>query len=238
MEKENLKEYQTLVEFWNQSYQFNQSTDEQSEVDPEVDYLSLAPSPKLLDAAASLGKKTNILDYGCGSGWASIIIAKNGGQHITSTEVISNGLKMTEYYAKAFNVQDKIFPLQIDEQWLSKQKNNCFDGVFCSNVIDVVPQDMAEAIVEDLGRILAKDGHAIISLNFYMDSEMAKIRGLIVKDNQIYINGVLRLLSLTDEQWTAIIEKHFTIEKLQYFAWPGEQNETRRLFYLRKKNNA
>ena len=43
-------------------------------------------------------------------------------------------------------------------------------------------------------------------------------RGLTVVDNQIYINGVLRLLSLTDEEWTAIIEKYFVIERLEYFA--------------------
>jgi cyclopropane fatty-acyl-phospholipid synthase-like methyltransferase len=238
MEKENMKDYQTLVEFWNKSYQFEQPADEQSDVDAEVDYLTLAPSQKLFGAAELLGKKACILDYGCGSGWASIIIAKSGGQNITSVEVIPNGCKMTSYYARAFKVQDNIHLRQIDENWLEKQPSNTYDGIFCSNVVDVVPQAMAETIVCNLGRVLTEDGCAIISLNFYMDRETAKTRGLTVVDNQIYINGVLRLLSLTDEEWTAIIEKYFVIERLEYFAWPGEQKETRRLFYLRKKNNA
>lgn len=238
MDKDNQKDYQTLVEFWNQAYKFEEKEEEQSNFDANVDYLSLAPSPKLFQAATSLGKKECVLDYGCGSGWASVIIAKSGGQNITSVEVIPNAQKMIDFYAEAFKVSEQIHPLQIDEQWLEKQKTASYDGIFCSNVIDVVPLEMAENIVANLGRLLTNDGSAIISLNYYMDPQRVKERGLESKDNHIYINNVLRLLSLSDEEWIAILGKYFEIEKLEYFAWPGENKETRRLFYLKKKINA
>ena len=51
---------------------------------------------------------------------------------------------------------------------------------------------------------------------------------------RLYVDGVLRLVSRTDEDWTARLAEHFTAEGPDHFAWPGEKAETRRLFILRK----
>jgi len=49
------------------------------------------------------------------------------------------------------------------------------------------------------------------------------------------VDGVLRLVSRTDEEWAAIFSPYYTVERLEHFAWPGEAKETRRLFCLRKR---
>ena len=54
-------------------------------------------------------------------------------------------------------------------------------------------------------------------------------------DGQLYVNGVLRMVSRSDRQWSELFEKHFDIERLDHFAWPNEQKETRRLFIMRRK---
>ena len=77
----------------------------------------------------------------------------------------------------------------------------------------------------------------IIGLNYYLSPETAASKGLdLVAGNRLYVDGVLRLVSLSDEEWTARFSDLFDVERLEHFAWPGEKSETRRLFYLRKKN--
>jgi len=51
---------------------------------------------------------------------------------------------------------------------------------------------------------------------------------------KLYVNDVLRLVSLSDEEWTAIFSRYFKVIRLEHFSWQGEENETRRLFYLTK----
>ncbi len=54
----------------------------------------------------------------------------------------------------------------------------------------------------------------------------------------LFQNGVLRLLSLDDESWKRRLSPYFEIERLDYFAWPNEKKETRRLFLLKKITRA
>ena len=67
-----------------------------------------------------------------------------------------------------------------------------------------------------------------------MPPEAAKQRGMdLVEDKYLFVDNVLRLLSLSDEEWKELFLPYFEVEQLDYFAWPGEQKETRRLFILR-----
>jgi len=47
--------------------------------------------------------------------------------------------------------------------------------------------------------------------------------------NQLYIDGILRRVSRTDEEWAQIFSPWYTVEQLENFACPGEGKETRRL---------
>ena len=61
---------QTLIEFWDQT--FSSQVKDQSSIDPKApdSDRNLAPSDQLFQAAASLGRKKKVLDYGCGRAWA------------------------------------------------------------------------------------------------------------------------------------------------------------------------
>ena len=54
-------------------------------------------------------------------------------------------------------------------------------------------------------------------------------------DKYLFVNDILRLSSLSDDEWKNEFVPYFNIEKLDYFAWEGEPKESRRLFVLRKK---
>ena len=228
-------DYLNLVEFWNNSFAI--SEEDKKELTKEInqeDYKQLAPSPKLYEVLTLFKDKKNVLDYGCGSGWASIIMVKSGTQKIDAVDVANNSIIMLNEYKKAFQVIDQINGVFIDEKWLSKQKDATYDGFYCSNVIDVIPLEMAKEIIKESARVTNKDALTVFSLNYYINPEVMKERGCQVDGINIYIDGVLRLSALTDEEWTNIFKEYYQDIELSYFAWPGEQKETRRIFYLEK----
>ncbi|MBO4393452.1 MAG: hypothetical protein J5800_03825, partial [Spirochaetales bacterium] len=87
-------------------------------------------------------------------------------------------------------------------------------------------------------RVIKVGSRAVIGLNFYLSPEAAASKGIELENgNMRYVDGVLRLVSRTDEEWSALFSPFFTVEKLDHFAWPGEKAETRRLLYLRRKRD-
>lgn len=231
--KENT--YLNLVEFWNQNYLMSEEDKQEllTNINPDEDYKSLAPSQKQFDALVNFNGHENVLDYGCGSGWASIIMAKSGVKQVTAVDVSVNSIEMSKCYAKAFKVDDIIEEVFINEKWLKLQNSGTFDGFVCSNVVDVIPLDMAEEIIRESARVVKKNARVVFSLNFYIDPEKMKDRGADINGPYIYMNGVLRLTSLKDEEWLKIFKKYYELVSLDYYAWPGEKDETRRLFVLK-----
>ncbi|MBO4667523.1 MAG: class I SAM-dependent methyltransferase [Bacilli bacterium] len=229
-------DYYNLVSFWDKAFEIKEEDKKKvlAEINSEEDYKELAPSKKQYDALLEFKDKKDVLDYGCGSGWASIIMAKNGISHIDAVDVSNNSIEMMKLYSEAFKVSDKIKTFQVDEKWLENQENEIYDGFFSSNVIDVVPLPMALDIIKESSRILKKGSLVIYSLNYYIDPKVMEERGCKVCDKQIYIDGVLRLTSLTDSEWTDIFKKYFTDINLSYYAWNGEKEERRRLFIMKK----
>ena len=235
MENKAQIDYKNLLAHWNSAFSMTEEdkAEARREIDGE-DWKAMAPAAKLLDAAASLGGCENALDLGCGSGWASIAMAKYGCRKVTCTDPAQNAADMAAFYAEQFGVKEQVHPLCIPDTWLAEQPDGIYDGLFCSNVLDVVPTEMAEDILKNAARVLKKDAPVVIGLNFYMEPEAAAKRGLELTDGKLlYIGGVLRMVSRTDEEWAEILGRYFRIERLEHFAWPGEETERRRLFYLR-----
>ena len=230
------KVYKDLVKFWKNAFKI--SEDDKNEILNEMkedDYKSLAPSAKLIRAVEELHDLNNVLDYGCGIGWASIICAKKN-SFVTSVDVTESSLELLKLYSNVFNVNDKINIIKIDSSWLKGENDNKYDGIISSNVLDVLPKMMSEEIVKEFYRILKNDSYLIVGLNYYIEPNKAREAKMNINDdNELYIDGVLRLLDKSDDEWIELFSKYFNIEKLEYFAWEGEDNERRRLFYLRKK---
>ena len=237
MDKNINEDYLNLVEFWNQSFSLSEEDKKQilSQINPDEDYKQLAPSQKQYDAFDVFKNQKNVLDYGAGSGWASIIMIKKGVEKVTAVDVAKQSSSMINCYSEAFKIKEQIEVIHIDEKWLSEQKEATYDGFFCSNVIDVVPLEMAEDIIKNAAKVVKKDAPVLFSLNYYIDPQVMEQRGALIKGQQIYLQGVLRLTSLKDEEWLAIFNQYFDLINLSYFAWPNEPKETRRLFLLKKK---
>lgn len=231
------KDNRNLIEFWDNQFKLDEEYKKQVlvEIDKENDWKELIPSHKLLDACITLSNKQNILDYGCGNGWASIACAKsNLNCNIKCVDVSCNAVEQAKFFSNIFNTSGNISFDAIDTKWLESQDDNTYDGLICSNVLDVVPNEIAVDIIKETARITTSDALVIFSFNYYMDVTNVNNPSFKVEGNNVYINDVLRLVSLTDEEWINLFSKYYKVEKLEYFSWPGEQKETRRLFYLKK----
>ena len=83
--------------------------------------------------------------------------------------------------------------------------------------------------------MLQKDGTAVFGFNYYIDPKVMEKRGCVVDGPHVYINNVLRLTSLKDEEWLDLFKEYYELVNLSYFSWPGEEKEKRRLFVLKRK---
>lgn len=233
------QEYKKSLEFWDQSMaqqEETQTQEAQETIDLETAWYEVG-SRALADAAASLATQKKVLDYGCGSGWASVIMAKKGCPQITAVDVSANGVKASQEYATLFHVESNIEFQAIPTDWLKQEESEKYDGLFCSNVLDVIPRSVSEEIIKEAARICTKDAKIIIGLNPCFTEEQIEKRNMIeLEKNHYSFGGVLRLVNYTDEEWTNRFSQYFDVKEIEYFRWDGEPDVVkRRLFHLTKR---
>lgn len=227
-------ENRRLIEFWSSAFAMSEE-DRKKYLDDPDGWKKNAPSEKLYHAAASLGQREKILDYGCGSAWAGIIAAKNGCPDVTAADVSQGSIRAAEFFTNLYGVTGQVHTELVSPDWLSSVPDGTYDGLFCSNVLDVVPDETSMQIIKEASRIVTSGSPVIIGMNYWVSPEKAEEKKLELQDgNKVYVNGILRLVSFSDEEWTDRFSPFFTVEHLDHFAWPGEKEETRRLFFLRK----
>ena len=223
-----------LVEFWNNAIALPEDYKKEVKASNDNSVMDLVPAQKLFDAVKELGTCKKVLDYGCGSGWGALVAASSGCKDVLAVDLGENIIDAVKFYAEVLGL--KVNTKVIDENWLKTVPDNTFDGVACSNVLDVIPLETSREIVKELARVTTKDAKIVIGLNFYMSQEMASKRNIELVDGKyLFVNDILRLSSLSDDEWKNEFVPYFNIEKLDYFAWEGEPKESRRLFVLRKK---
>ncbi len=223
-------DYKNSLDFWEATYANSQNQDELDFSDNN--WKRLAPSEKFITALSSFSGCKNVLDYGCGDGWGSIIMAKTGCNNITSVDLSKSAVNRANENINKFNFNNNIKTSVVSYDWINNEESEKYDGFFCSNVIDVVPEEIADNILMQAHRIVKPNKIIIISMNFYLDTKSTHNHGHEIKGKYLYRDGILRMVNRTDKEWSDIISKYFKIEKIDYFAWPGETKETRRLFYL------
>ena len=233
-----MKDNQVLISYWDKAFTLSEEQQTGERKQAAEDWQELAPSEKLFKAACSLGQKKKVLDYGCGDAWAAIIAAKCGCTDVTAVDAAPGAVQAARFYTEVYGVKERVHAVCGSADWLAGIASDMFDGLICSNVLDVIPSETAETILRESARIVTQNACVIIGLNYYLSPEMAAARNMELTDgNRLYIDEVLRLVSRTDEEWTQIFSPWYTVERLEHFAWPGESKETRRLFWLRKKTD-
>lgn len=227
-----MKEYANSRSYWNEYFKqyLTAAAGEQSS-EEENDSLGCTDVENTLKAISVQGK---VLDFGCGSGWASEYMALNGEAHMTAIDYAESAIQAAKEFAAKQEIGEKVDFIWVDSDWIHTQDDDTYDAFFSSNVFDVIAEDVTRDTFLELKRILKQDAKLVICLNAYFSDEMCKKHGLVESSTpRHYLEGdVLRLVCRTDEEWKTILEEYFTVEELKIFRYDGEPEANKRRMFL------
>lgn len=216
------------IEFWNQFFQNHKPmTIEKKDIEVSTTF------EKYLKMIGD--QCEHVLDIGCGIGtclMGSLLLGhkmKEGVGFDTSVNAIHfarETVKQSKIKGLTYHVADETFLKQLD--------NHSFDGIICSNFLDVIPEDLSQFIVNHIKRILAPNGLFLLKLNFYLDEErLVKFNMEKIADNTYQMNGVIRSFNLTTETW---LQKFSDFEVVHIDGYKRAENLPEdRIILLRKK---
>ena len=148
------------------------------------------------------------------------------------------GIVLAIEFAKKFASVNNYHNLDFqigDISFFDNYNSNSFDGIILSNVLDVMPKDVALKTFRRLTDLLVPSGLMFVKLNPYYEKSDMKAWGFTqIKDNLFEENGVLRYRELDTASWKQSFEKHYEIIRYLEFPYPW-QDGMNRLFLLQKK---
>lgn len=187
---------QTLIEFWNQYFKA---------VEPmKLNKDEVKIESKLDEELKFIGDHCkHVLDIGCGLG-TCLMTSKLLGHKLNQ----GIGIDPSEHAVHFANETVKLSEItgltfqQGDHVTLSQYPDHTFDGIICSNTLDVIPTEISDKIIQEIYRLLSPGGFFLLKLNFHLDQTMIeKLKMESIGQDMYQINGVLRAVNRETETW-------------------------------------
>lgn len=144
-----------------------------------------------------------ILDLGTGTGYG-LLTAKLLGEKVKyglGIDPAKNAINFIEKTCELSGIKDVEFRVG-NHKNLNDFQDGYFDGIICSNVLDVVPEETSLEMIEEISRLLKPEGLFVLKINFYLTDELIKkIKMEEVDKNTYTINGIVRGLNFTVDEW-------------------------------------
>ena len=221
-------EYNRAVNLWNETYS------ECKLVDLKGKPLSVEPMFDIcLDIFASKCKK--VLDFGCGTGDIIFQCYEFGNTgYGLGVDVSETGINYATKMAKLNNYDNLEFKVG-NISALDSYEDGSFDGIILSNVLDVMPKNIAAETFSKLTRLIPKGGLMFVKLNPYYEEGYLESFGFKpIANNLFEEDGVLRYREVDTASWKQAFEKYYEI--IRYLEFPNPRQEgMNRLFLLQKK---
>lgn len=177
---------------------------------------------------------TRVLDIGTGMG-IPLISAKIFGTKMKyglGIDTSVNGITFANETCKLSNIEGVEFKVG-DNQLLKTIQDNSFDGIICSNTLDVIPSKTAEDIIKNIKRILVPGGHILLKFNFFLTKDLiTRLKMEEIDKDSFTMNGVLRGVNHTNEEWISYFDGFKTILIDEYERVPGNPKD--RIIILEK----
>lgn len=225
-----MKTYDRETGLWNEIYAEYQALDLRNTI--------LTVEPGFDNCLREFGGKTSrVLDFGCGTGdivfqYIQNFPAKEGvgiDEAETGIAFAKRTAEMSGYHGLHFFTGDS--------RMLAGFADGEFDGIILSNVLDVMPEGVDEAVLRKLDRVLAPGGYWFVKLNPYYSDKELKMFDYQEKEGHLYEeDGILRLHQETTEHWRRILGSYGRVERYMEFLYPWQEG-LNRLFLLRKTDS-
>jgi len=204
-----------LIAFWDKNFE---------KLTPEKVEITDIPEDVLSGYFKQLGNQCeNILDVGMGSGYGVFTAALAGTKvkNIIGIDPSENAVKYVNGVVNLSGLHN-IECFLGDHSLLSDWRAESFDGIICSNVLDVVPSETSDKIASEIVRLLKPGGLFLLKLNFYLTDELIKKLNMVeIEENGYSINGIMRGLNRTIEEWKNIFDGFSVLEESEYERIPN-----------------
>jgi SAM-dependent methyltransferase len=226
MEGDKMKEYEAALTFWNDYFKEKKPEDLQE--------ISLGCA-FLEDKLRELARVHKVIDFGCGSGWASLYLKQIGCEDVTGVDQAANAIDIAAETAKINGITDGITFMKGDQTFLDNIESSVYEGFFSSNTFDVIPTEVTTKIFTQVNRICKPNARIFIMLNPYLTPELnEKIKMEQISQDSYTKNGVLRCVNRTKDEWITLFEHYFIVETYDEFEFEDEpKGLSRRIFGLR-----
>ena len=222
-----LQENKKLISFWDEFFKKVQPMtlkSEDAKVENDLDkYLKL------------LGDNCErVLDIGCGWGYG-LIVAKLLGDKIKyglGIDPSENGIHILNETCKLSGIEGLV-GIAGTHEVLKENEDASFDGIICSNVLDVIPESTSNEVITEISRLLKPGGYFVLKFNFYLTEDLIqKIKMEKIGDNAYAIGGVLRGVNYTLDEWLSKFDGFELVEQSEYERIPNGPKD--RVALLRK----
>lgn len=216
-----------LINFWNKEFESLKA--------PEIIKSKELSKNPLYESFKYMGDHSeSVLDFGCGSGFGIFTTYLHGhkikyGLGIDTSKAAIDYCKET---ARLSNMESLSF-LNENHLYLNNLEGKSFDGIICSNVLDVVPFETSSEMIKAMDRVLKDKGLLLIKLNFFLTDSMINKNEMKEVDKDTYtLNGILRGVNLTTDEW---IQRFRNYEVLKIDSYQRlEKGPKDRIIFLKK----
>ena len=132
----------------------------------------------------------NVIDVGCGEGICLMEIALIG-EKVKSCLGFDASLAAVEKgneIVKLSEIKNIKFE-QGDENYLKGIPSAYFDGMVCSNFLDVIPTNLSDVVIKEMLRVIKPKGYILLKFNFLLTPELIEKLHMV----EIEKNGSLLL---------------------------------------------
>lgn len=175
-----------------------------------------------------------ILDFGCGNGTMLLLCALNGTTNHIGIDLSESAIESAKKRSTEMTVGKFLFS-QGGIEYLQNIDSTSIDAVILSNIVDNLYPEDAEILMNNVNRILNKNGKILVKLNPYITEEQIKDWNIkVIKDN--LLDDGLILWNNTTVQWENFFKKDFIINQYEDIYYP-DHDQYNRMFLLCKKNS-
>jgi len=177
----------------------------------------------------------NVIDIGCGEGLCLMEIALIGDKvkSCLGVDAAETAVSKASEIATTSEIKNIKF-VQGDENYLKSLPDSSFDGIFCSNFLDVVPASISEVVIKEILRIIKPKGFILLKFNFVLNPELIeKLHMVEIEKNTYTMNGVVRAMNRSTEEWVSLFIDCDVVRIGEFARAPGLPND--RVILLQKK---
>lgn len=141
------KIYSDNIEFWDRAWKPLKTPYTQM---PDLPYIQEVPG-RLRDAGIK-----RVLDLGCGSGWLSIFLGREGFD-VTGTDIADQAIVLARTWANDENLSNVRF--DVSDISSMPYSTGSFDAVVANSIFEHLTPDLANSTLQALKQLLRPDGY-------------------------------------------------------------------------------